>query len=391
MNIKEIINELFQPGKHWSWTFRGSEEAFAEFKIGDATFVWYARISRADRPTEWVIAFGQRDGTDTRYDKTGTGHSVQVLSTATDITRAFLKQYGDKITGLEFSSDEVSRTKLYTRMIHKLLPDWKLQKVQGSSSTSLILDKPKENQVHLSEITKLKKDEYEVRGTTPFWMSDNDLQRLAELKRYPIEGQENLYLVSYNHDKGDVYIYAFHTEEKYPVGALIIKKYDRFPIRNSYMVDVIGIKRPYRGMGIAQAMYRLVMAKKPNGMGATLIAGESQTPGGRQNWKRLATNTNVEVLGWASIRTYRKDEISASDGESQDTKIYNALDDLYGKLGAQYIGVEKRNFFERHYFVFPVTVGKTQIMNAVKNSGIKIYHEDNDQPIVTGLLAKWIA
>lgn len=259
------------------------------------------------------------------------------------------------------------------------------------ATTVFVLDKPKEEPVQISEITKLQKSDYEITGTTPFWVSDDELKRLSSRKKYPISGQDNLYLVIDELKRSYIQIYAFDTQSNYPVGSLILKKNTEIPIRNSYEVDTIGIKRPYRGKGIAQAMYRLVMSKKSYGMGATLIAGESQTPSGRKNWVRLANDPNIEVLGWAIIRVYNPANLIASSQESEQDRLYKTLDDLYGKLGAQHLAVKKGNLFDKHYFVFPISVGKSQIVSAVKNSSIKIYHGDDDPPIITGLLARWQA
>ena len=39
MRANEFITEVFQPGKtNWQWKFRGSEEARADFAVGDRTY-----------------------------------------------------------------------------------------------------------------------------------------------------------------------------------------------------------------------------------------------------------------------------------------------------------------------------------------------------------------
>lgn len=134
MRAKEFVTEVFQPGKtNWKWRQRGSEEATAEFAVGDRTYQWHAYSHvRIGNPTKWEIQFRLiRNQTDPDeldlFGTTGTGNSAEVLSTAVDITREFLKQYGlDKVEEITFSAKENSRIGLYAKMIKRLLPDWDL-------------------------------------------------------------------------------------------------------------------------------------------------------------------------------------------------------------------------------------------------------------------------
>ncbi len=142
----ENLTELFQQGKNWKWEFRGSEEAFASFKIGDVEYLWYARVMRASAPKQWTIGFKQRDS-EFDYDKefglAGTGNSAEVMSTVVDITRTFLSDYGDKVEEIRFTSAEPSRTKLYARMIKRLLPNWDLHTKMIGGQAGFYLINPK--------------------------------------------------------------------------------------------------------------------------------------------------------------------------------------------------------------------------------------------------------
>lgn len=134
MRANEFITEVFQPGKtNWQWKFRGSEEARADFAVGDRTYHWQAFAHIRSNPTKWEVQFmTARKTTDPDtldiWGKTGTGNSAEVLSTAVDITREFLKEYGDKVLELTFNAKEDSRIGLYAKMIKRLLPDWNLYK-----------------------------------------------------------------------------------------------------------------------------------------------------------------------------------------------------------------------------------------------------------------------
>ena len=145
MFISEIVTELFQRSKAWQWEFRGSEEAFANFKIGEVDYLWYARVMRASSPKQWTLGFKQRDqGFD--YEKefglAGTGNSAEVMSTVVDITRTFLSSYGDKVEEIRFTSAEPSRTKLYARMVKRLLPNWDLHTKLIGGETGFYLINP---------------------------------------------------------------------------------------------------------------------------------------------------------------------------------------------------------------------------------------------------------
>lgn len=143
MRATEFIVELFQPGKDWKWAFRGSEEAFAEFAIGDVEYLWYARTG--NEPTTWTITFKRKgqDTTEKAFGLSGTGNSAEVMSTVIDITRAFLEHYADRVLELRFSSAGDSRTSLYAKMVKRLLPNWNLHTKNFGSETDFYLTNPK--------------------------------------------------------------------------------------------------------------------------------------------------------------------------------------------------------------------------------------------------------
>ena len=146
MRATEFIVELFQSGKDWQWAFRGSEEAFAEFTVGDVEYLWYARTGR--EPTTWTITF-KRKGQDTpekAFGLSGTGNSAEVMSTVIDITRSFLEYYNsvaDRVLELRFSSAGDSRTSLYVKMVKRLLPNWNLHTKKFGGETDFYLTNPK--------------------------------------------------------------------------------------------------------------------------------------------------------------------------------------------------------------------------------------------------------
>ena len=129
---EEELTELFAPGKPWKWDYNSDTEAEATFVIGDIQYRFYAFRNPGSKNI-WEVEFRIVEGGDpeNRYGLTGSGNSVQVMSTVTDILRAFLAKYQNKIAVLVFSAEESSRQALYARMAKKLLPDWKFGLLQG--------------------------------------------------------------------------------------------------------------------------------------------------------------------------------------------------------------------------------------------------------------------
>lgn len=128
------INELFQGQKQWRWEFRGSEEAIAEFTVGNVSYTFHAYTDPHAKGA-WEIEFQMRGGNRSHNEKfglTGTGNSAEVLGTVVSIMREFLHTYaehGKPVTKLVFSAKEDSRQSLYAKMAQRLLPDWELSQL----------------------------------------------------------------------------------------------------------------------------------------------------------------------------------------------------------------------------------------------------------------------
>lgn len=130
MRAKEFVSELFQPGKNWQWEFRGSEEAIAEFTVGNISYTFHAYGTDG----VWEVEFHIRGGGGSRDQKfgiSGTGNSAEVFGTVVDIMRQFLSQYKHLISSLVFSAKEDSRQSLYAKMAKRLLPNWTMHQDGG--------------------------------------------------------------------------------------------------------------------------------------------------------------------------------------------------------------------------------------------------------------------
>lgn len=152
------------------------------------------------------------------------------------------------------------------------------------------------------------------------------------------------------------------------IGKLLLDPVLIFPIQPCYKVDVITTHEDFRGKGIAKSLYGIAMLPSPVGLDATLISGDMQTPSGQKNWVSLSQIPGVEVSGWLQLH-------DIPDGYIPDKEdlLQKIIDDLYGKLGAQYLGDYKSIYIRKHYFEFPVSVSKSKLENTIKNSIIKVY------------------
>ena len=131
-----FISELFEPGKDYEWQFRGSEEAMADFKVGNIPYRFYA-FTDSSTPGSWEVEFKNKTrdkpmGRTAKFGLTGTGNAAEVMATVSDIMREFLQQYKGSVNAITFTADEESRKSLYMRMVKRLLPDWDLTVHDGN-------------------------------------------------------------------------------------------------------------------------------------------------------------------------------------------------------------------------------------------------------------------
>lgn len=155
------------------------------------------------------------------------------------------------------------------------------------------------------------------------------------------------------------------------VGKLSIAPADQrssqFPLPDAVRVDTITVDEEYRGQGIAKALYGIVLTI----MKLPLVAGNTQTPGGRRNWVSLASIPGVEMKGYVGLETY-------------DLNSRN-IDTVMGQLGGEHLGQAKdgEQFFT--FDVQPTTTGQ-ELEAHVKTSLSKIYGSGQYN---SGLYATW--
>lgn len=174
------------------------------------------------------------------------------------------------------------------------------------------------------------------------------------------------------------------------IGKLSLETPYSFPLQGALQVGTITVDEDYRGMGLAKALYGIVLTimKRP------LVAGDSQTPGGRKNWVSLSQIPGVEMKGFIAVNDH---ELSMRPGENDFDAPYKKyiqkintgreknIDVIMGELGGQYIG-EKHDM---HYFAFdvqPNTTG-TELEAYVKQKMVSVYGRKSEYG--GGLYAVW--
>jgi GNAT superfamily N-acetyltransferase len=162
------------------------------------------------------------------------------------------------------------------------------------------------------------------------------------------------------------------------IGQLTVNSVGKsFPLPGAVQVGTITVDENYRGGGIAKALYGIILTimKRP------LLAGSSQTPGGRRNWLSLSQIPGVQMKGYLRIsdmdletrdpskeNNYYDRRWVASQNKGADKRI----DTIMGKLGGEHIG---QNNSGTHYFAFDVkpNTSKQELQAYVDTNLSKVY------------------
>ena len=174
------------------------------------------------------------------------------------------------------------------------------------------------------------------------------------------------------------------------VGKLDLLKKEK-PFKNAYKVGTITVHEDYRGIGIAKALYGIVLSQ----LKLTLVSGSSQTPGGRKNWMSLAQIPGVEVKGLIYVDNdiLTPDKLGKNDDDwykravAKQHKEMDSVTDTLMSLGGQFVGGNTRSNVGGTYWAFDVMPGNGELSPAVKTKLSQIY--SNDYGNDTLLYAVW--
>jgi hypothetical protein len=171
------------------------------------------------------------------------------------------------------------------------------------------------------------------------------------------------------------------------IGDLALAPVKDFPMQPAYTVEFITVTEDYRGMGIGNLLYKIALRDQ----GIQLIAGESQTVGGRRNWISLSKTPGVTISGWGWVNVSEQ-----ANSNPELVKIQKKFEKSMTKAGATSLGVNKgpsntlSRAINKHWYLFPVHAGEKEF-KAINNA-IKIYYNDvYNLPFLykVGLLANW--
>jgi len=166
------------------------------------------------------------------------------------------------------------------------------------------------------------------------------------------------------------------------IGKLSVEGVSYFPLQRAVQVSTITVDEDYRGMSLAKALYGIVLTilKRP------LLAGTSQTPGGRRNWVSLASIPGVEMKGWVSLDETELDASKRGWGRTSPAKVEKNIDIIMGQLGGDHIGAGPSG---DKYFAFDVRPNATgtELEAAVKTKLSQVYGSNYNSD--AGLYAVW--
>jgi GNAT superfamily N-acetyltransferase len=206
-----------------------------------------------------------------------------------------------------------------------------------------------------------------VPGDNPFFHSIQPLYRTSSLSLIAVKNSDEA--PHYNQWEAPFQWKIVGALNAYNMGI------DNYYQKVIYGVGAIGVNPEFRGQGIAQHLYDGFMLPNPSGLDGILMAGDSQSPGGRAMWANLKSRSDIEVTGWVKIRKNEGLVLNYSD---------NQMAKFFSKVGGTYLGETEHSWF----FEFPVEKlpNKRELEIAVKGSGVKVYGGGSS----TGLIARYV-
>jgi hypothetical protein len=206
-------------------------------------------------------------------------------------------------------------------------------------------------------------------------------------KLKPVSDDQDLrYGIIPKDDVGQYHVVIVNNSDQI-IGDLVLSPVKDFPLQPAYTVEFITVTEDYRGMGIGNLLYKIALRDQ----GIQLIAGESQTVGGRRNWISLSKTPGVIISGWGWVNV--SDQANAN---SELVKIQKRFEKSMTKAGAKSLGVNKGSSstlsraINKHWYLFPVHAGEKEFK--AMNNSIKIYYNDvYNLPFLykVGLVANW--
>lgn len=195
-------------------------------------------------------------------------------------------------------------------------------------------------------------------------------------------------------------IYIFDKDK--PVGELRLSQTKKLGDK-AYYVEWINVDPNFTGGGVAKSLYGVALKI----LGFTLVAGDSQSPGGRRNWASLTKIPGCVVKGFVIIddRVFNTPKKSTKGNAiKRQSKANDKVIDKLMALGFDHINPTKYGWMKvkGQAFQFDVVPGKgsKEVKSYVKNKLATIYsnddaydYDDEDSGFTlvldSGLFARW--
>jgi hypothetical protein len=167
------------------------------------------------------------------------------------------------------------------------------------------------------------------------------------------------------------------------VGMLILKPVRGFPLNDAYSVEFVTVDESLRGMSIAKSLYGIALSI----LKFAIVAGESQTVGGRRNWISLSKVPGVKIMGWGWVEEMNTPERASLSPQAKANlnQIQQRFERNMTRAGGHRISTEAgaaewgRKII-KHWYLFPVTAGTREFKTQA--NAVKIYYNDHyDLPI----------
>jgi ribosomal protein S18 acetylase RimI-like enzyme len=167
------------------------------------------------------------------------------------------------------------------------------------------------------------------------------------------------------------------------VGMLILKPVNGFPLKDAYSVEFITVDENQRGMSIAKSLYGIALSI----LKFAVVAGESQTVGGRRNWISLSRVPGVKIMGWGWVEEMNTPDRSSLSPEAKANlkQIQQRFEKSMERAGGHQVGTaegaaEWGRKITKHWYLFPVTAGTREFKTQA--NAVRIYYNDHyDLPI----------
>jgi hypothetical protein len=162
------------------------------------------------------------------------------------------------------------------------------------------------------------------------------------------------------------------------VGMLVLKPVRGFPLSNAHSVEFVTVDESQRGMSIAKSLYGIALSI----LKFSIVAGESQTVGGRRNWISLNKVPGVKIMGWGWVEEMDTPNRAGLSPEAKKKlkQIQQRFERNMERAGGHYIGTaegaaEWGRKITKHWYLFPVTAGTREFKTQA--NAVRIYYNDH--------------